>query len=99
MRVMLPVLALVIAGCAVDENTFGAEDRRFVDTMVELRVAAMTAGTDTAQFDELRQKVLQENDVTEEALHAYVAANSSDLDHMAAVWDSISERLADPIPQ
>jgi hypothetical protein len=99
MRALLPVLALILAGCEVDENTFGAEDLRFVDTMVELRVAALTAGTDTAQFEERREEVLRENGVTEEALRAYVEANSSNLDHMAAIWDSISARLAEPIPQ
>jgi len=99
MRGLLTVLALVMTGCAVEENTFGADDRRFVDTMVELRVAALTAGSDTAQFEELRQAVLEEHGVTETDLRAYVEAHSSDLDHMAAIWDSISTRLSEPTPQ
>ena len=99
MRVLLCALALVVAGCEVDENTFGADDQKFVDTMVELRVAALTAGIDTAQFEEMRSEILQQQGVTEEDLRAYVEANSANLDHMAAIWDSISARLAEPIPQ
>lgn len=99
MRGLLAVLAFVVAGCAIEENTFGADDQRFVDTMVELRMAALTAGVDTAKFEELRETVLSEHGVTEADLRAYVEANSSDLDHMAAIWDSISARLAEPTPQ
>jgi hypothetical protein len=99
MRFLLCAVSLVMAGCQVDENTFGADDQKFVDTMVDLRVAAMTAGSDTVQFEELRREVLQEQGVTEEDLRAYVDANSAKLGHMAAIWDSISARLAEPIPQ
>ena len=43
MRVLLVGLALLLSGCAAEENTFGAGDERFVQTMVELRRAALTA--------------------------------------------------------
>lgn len=99
MRTLIVVLALAIAGCEVEENTFGADDQKFVDTMVELRRAALTAGIDTAQFEELRQAVLEDHGVTEEDLRGYVEANSSNPDHMAAIWDSISVRLSEPIQQ
>jgi hypothetical protein len=99
MRVMGLLLGFVLAGCAVDENALGASDARFIETMVDLRRAALAAGTDTAQFERLREEVLAERGVTEADLRAYVDANGGDLYHMAAVWDSISARLADPGPE
>ena len=99
MRALALGLALLLSGCAAEENTFGASDERFVQTMVELRRAALTAGVDTAEFMRLRDAVLNERGVTEEELRAYVEARGGDLDHMAAVWDSVVSRLSDPEPE
>ena len=86
-------LALVMSACSADDGAFGAEDEQFVATMVELRQAALTAGTDTARFEALRRTVLEEQGVTEEELRAYVTARAGDLNHMATVWDSVAARL------
>ena len=99
MRVLLVGLVLLLSGCAAEANTFGASDERFVETMVELRRAALTAGADTAEFMRLRDAVLEEQGVTEEELRAYVEARGGDLEHMAAVWDSVVARLSDQEPE
>jgi hypothetical protein len=96
---MMLVLGLALAACAADEAAFGVSDARFIETMVELRRAAVTAGTDTAQFEQLRQAVLEDHGVTEADLRAYVEAKGGDLDHMAAVWDSVSARLSEVGPE
>jgi hypothetical protein len=95
MRAMVGVLVLVVVACAGDGSTVGLSDERFIETMVELRRAAITAGSDTAQFEQRRQAILNEQGVTEDELRTYVEANSRDLYHMAAVWDSISTRLSE----
>jgi hypothetical protein len=98
-RIMM-ALALVMSACSADDGAFGAEDEQFVETMVELRQAALTAGTDTARFEALRRAVLQEQGVTEEELRAYVTSRAGDLNHMATVWDSVAARLTvEAVPQ
>lgn len=98
-RIML-ALALGMSACNADDEAFGAEDEQFVETMVELRRAAVTAGTDTARFEALRRSALEARGVTEEELRAYVRARAGDLDHMASVWDSVAARLSlEPTPQ
>lgn len=94
MKRIILALALVMSACNANDGAFGAEDEQFVETMVELRRAALTAGTDTARFEALRRAVLEEHGVTEEELRAYVAARTDDLDHMATVWDSVAARLS-----
>lgn len=95
MRALVVVLGFVVAACAGDGSTVGLSDERFIETMVELRRAAITVGPDTVQFEQRRQAILKEQGVTEDELRTYVEANSRDLYHMAAVWDSISTRLSE----
>ena len=87
----------LLAGCA-SEDPAGVGDERFIDTMVELRRAAITAGVDTTAFARLRDSVLAEHGVTEADLRTYVHAHSADLEHMAAIWDSVSARLSEAGP-
>lgn len=99
MRRCVIALVLGLAACAADDAAFGVEDERFIATMVELRRAAMTTGSDTAQFELLRRQILEEQNVTEDGLRAYIDARAGNLDHMAAVWDSIGARLSDAPPE
>lgn len=94
MKPILLACALLLFGCGADDDPVAAADERFIDTVVELRRAALTAGPDTAMFEQLRDSVLREHGITEADLRAYVEAHSADLEHMAAVWDSISARLS-----
>jgi hypothetical protein len=99
MKRTLLVVAFVLAACNADDGAFGAEDEQFVDTMVELRRAAVTAGVDTARFEQLSSEILEARGVTEDELRAYVSARESDLAHMASVWDSVAARLSELPPQ
>ncbi|MBR9988978.1 MAG: hypothetical protein KFH98_04435 [Gemmatimonadetes bacterium] len=97
MRIWILAIGLLLAACAADEAAFGVSDERFIATMVDLRQAAVTAGTDTAQFELLREGVLARHGVSEDELRTYIEMNSGDLNHMAAIWDSIAARLSDPL--
>jgi hypothetical protein len=99
MRLLALMTAVVIAGCATETGPFSASDEQFIETVVELRRAALEAGMDTAHFEALRDAVLEERGVTEEDLRAYVTRHSADLRHMATVWDTISARLSEPTPE
>src|SRR5690606_20097167 len=87
MRFMLLAMVIVAAACTGDDTTYAPADESFVETVVELRRAALEAGPDTALYAELRAQVLEERGMTEDELRAYVSARSADLDHMAMIWD------------
>lgn len=91
-RVTILAVGLLL-GCSEGDGGFGPRDDHFVETMVELRRAAILAGRDTAQFEARKQEILEERGVTEDSLRAYVARRSADLEGMAAVWDSVNARL------
>jgi hypothetical protein len=91
----LGLLAALLAGCGGGEAAFGVEDDRFVNTMVELRRAALETGMDTAAFAAARRRILETHEVTEDSLRSYVERRSTDLDAMAAIWDSVNARLSE----
>ncbi|HEX2166646.1 MAG TPA: hypothetical protein VHG09_05350 [Longimicrobiales bacterium] len=97
-RILLAVMLLIVA-CEGEENALGPDDAQFIETVVALRHAAMTAGRDTAHFEQLRDSVLESQGVTAEDLRTYVETTSADLEYMAMIWDSISARLSEPVPQ
>jgi hypothetical protein len=82
---------LLLAGCA-GRHPEGLSDETFIDTLVELRRAAVDQGTFTAA----RPRVLAEHNVTEAQLHAYIQSHVADLPHLASVWESINEKLSVP---
>jgi hypothetical protein len=98
-RGLLSVLLVTVAavcGCARDTDTTGLPQRRFIEVIVELRRAAQDG--ETAQFAARKQQILEKAGVTEEQLRAYVKTHERDLEHMAAVWESINVRLTQPPP-
>ena len=92
-------LVLLLGACAGEEGTLAATDEQFIETIVELRRAALEAGADTARFEDLRAAILEERGVTEDDLRAYVAGHADDLRHMATIWDTISARLSETDPR
>lgn len=94
----LILAALVLAACSSGGSATDPEDDRFIDTIVQLRTAAME---NPGGFAAEKQQILTENGVTEEALRAYIQTHVDDLSHLAAVWDTINARLARPadVPQ
>jgi hypothetical protein len=86
-------LLVSLAGCERASEPAGLPQSRFIDVMVELRKAARGV-QDTAVFAARRQQVLADAGVTEEQLRAYLTTHIRDLDHLAAVWESINVRLS-----
>jgi hypothetical protein len=92
-RIMIALTTVVLLGCDGDSGGFGPEDDQFVETMVALRRASVDAGRDTAAFEAAKTALLEERGLTEDSLRAYVERRSSDLQAMAAIWDSVNARL------
>jgi len=86
------------AVCDRETEPAGLPQSRFIDVMVELRKAAQGV-QDTAAFAARRQAILTEAGVTEEQLRAYLTTHIRDLDHLAAVWESINVRLTKEDPK
>ena len=90
--IFLCVLLALLAGCERETEPAGLPQSRFIQVMVELRKAARGV-QDSAAFEARKQQVLADAGVTEAQLRAYLAAHVRDLDHLAAVWESINVRL------
>ena len=90
--IFLCVLLALLAGCEREAEPAGLPQSRFIQVMVELRKAARGV-PDSAAFEARKQQVLADAGVTEAQLRAYLAAHVRDLDHLAAVWESINVRL------
>ena len=83
---------LLLAACSGDRSgATDVSDDRFIDTLVELRRAAVE---DPGGFAAAKEQILAENGVTEESLRAYISAHIDDLGRLAAVWDTVNARLA-----
>lgn len=82
---------LLLSACGRGGSATGVSDDRFIDTMVELRRAAIH---DPGSYASAKRQILAENEVTEESLRAYIEAHADDLVHLATVWDSINARVA-----
>lgn len=87
---------LTFGACTGDGAGTGLAHDRFVDVIVSLRQAANQTYGDPAAFAAQRDRILADAGVTEQELRVYVETHARDLEHMAAVWDSVNARLADP---
>jgi hypothetical protein len=92
--ILLCIFLAALAGCERETEPAGLPHSRFIQVMVELRKAARGV-QDSAAFEARKQQVLADAGVTEAQLRAYLAAHIRDLDHLAAVWESINVRLAE----
>jgi hypothetical protein len=88
-------VALLLSGCARSDAPTAIERDNFVETIVELRHAAMETRGDTAAYEVRKQQILQANQVTEAELRDYVAHHGQDVEHMAEVWNDINTRLGE----
>jgi hypothetical protein len=99
MRTVLLLLALLslLPGCGRRADATGLGDEQFVEVMVQLRLAADRIRGEPDSFPPVRDRILADAGVTEEQLLAYVQQHGTDLQHMAEIWQSINERLSEPV--
>src|SRR5688572_28818157 len=98
----LPILMfclLLQAGCSSGGASADITDEQFIEAVTALRQAGRAAGDDQASFENARAEILQSQGVTRDQLEQYVRAHASDLDHLARVWERISERTTAVAPQ
>lgn len=100
LRTVCAACAFALVGWAcgnASERESGELTREgFIDTYVELRVAALRHEDDGIS-DSTRTAILQRHGVTEEQLLDYVEARGGDLDFMRDLWNEIEVRL-DSVP-
>lgn len=92
---VLFLIVVAAAACQRNDTGTGLPQTRFIEVVVALRKAARET-MDPAVFAVRKQQILTDAGVTEDQLRAYIKTHERDLDHMAAVWESINVRLADP---
>lgn len=86
------VTATVLAGCGSSEPEGLIAEETFIETYVELRIAALDA--DSARIaDSDREAILAARGVTEEDLLEFVRVHAADLDYMRDVWNEVELRM------
>jgi hypothetical protein len=87
------ITLLLALACGGDAPTAAVDRETFIQTYVDLRVAALDSPNRTISA-ERRQQILAAHGVTEADLLAFVEAYGEDVDAMTAVWTEVEERLA-----
>lgn len=89
-------LALVLPACDSDfpssEGRAPIDRATFVETFVELRLAAIDAGS-TSISEADRERVLSERGVSEDDLRAFIEVHGRNVPYMNEVWREIEEKL------
>jgi hypothetical protein len=94
----LLLLALPLLACdrsAPVAEPSGLSRNQFIDIYVKLRRAQVRAQS-AQEFQRLKQQVFREAGVSEESLQKYVKEHANDVEILADVWDTISNRLTQP---
>jgi len=91
---------LLLPGCQQNPAPQGVEpsgitSQQFVTVYVELW-RARTAATTAEQYEEQKKQILERAAVSERALQLFTAEHADDITYMAAVWDSVQNRLNAP---
>lgn len=89
-----PVLfaAVFTVGCGESTPEGLIEEETFIETYVELRIAALD--TDSSRIaDSDRETILAAQGVTEDDLLEFVRVHSSNLDYMRDVWNEVELRM------
>lgn len=92
-----PLLAVAFfvlptAGCGPDSANATIERERFIQTYVDLRVAALE--TDSQRIAEgARGEVLARNGVTEQDLVHFAEVHAAELEFMRDVWNEVELRM------
>jgi len=83
---------VVTAGCGGDAPVATLDRASFIDTYVELRIAALQRGLGTVG-DALRDTILTSQGVTEAQLVEFAEVHGTDLEYMRDVWAEVTDRL------
>ena len=98
MRNLLPTLAMIacLTALACDRSTdlAGVSEAQFASTMADLRRIERNATLDSAAKTMARRDVLQERDLTPEALEAAARALARDVTRSTEVWSRIDSLAA-----
>ncbi|MEX2283229.1 MAG: hypothetical protein WEE89_12165 [Gemmatimonadota bacterium] len=93
--ILILLAALVLPACdrqTTPPDTGGLSREQFVELFVALRNAKKSARS-PADFELQKRQLLADAKVTEEQFKSFADAHAEDLAFMAAVWDSIQNRL------
>lgn len=98
MRKLLPALAMIACltalACNRSTDLAGVSETQFVLTMAELRRIERNAALDSSAKSIARDNVLQERDLSAEALEAAARALSRDVRRSTEVWSRIDSLVA-----
>jgi hypothetical protein len=89
------LLALALLGACRGPAPTAIDRDRFVETVVELRQAAMETRSEPAAYEARKAQVLQRQGVSEAELREYVEVHGRDVEHMAEVWNAINNELTE----
>lgn len=73
----------------------GLTEQQFVTVYVELW-RARTAATTPEEYEAQKTQILERAKVSERALQLFAREHADDISFMAAVWDSVQNRLNSP---
>jgi hypothetical protein len=89
---LVPLFLAATAACTSGAPAETIERDVFIDTYVDLRVAALDTDSGTVAAAD-RDAILEQHGVTEEELVAFADANSAELEFMRDVWTEVEERM------
>ncbi len=93
---LLALLLLVPSGCDRDfpssEGRAPIDRATFVDTFVELRLAAVRSGRVDLPAEE-RERVLREQGVSEGELRAFIEVHGRNVPYMNELWREVEQRF------
>jgi len=94
---ILGILGIILAttGCDAlfpDEDADAIDRSTFIETQVQLRLAAADAEPDQLSQAQ-RDSILDEQGVTDEHLAAFLAVHGSDEEFMAEVWADVDRKV------
>jgi hypothetical protein len=84
---------LLAVACGGQAPPTALDREQFVETYVELRLAALKS-PDRRITPEQRQQILSSRGITEDDLLAFAEAYGRDVDAMVAVWAEVEQRIA-----
>lgn len=92
---LLAFATLLSVSCARNDGVTAVDRDQFVSIVAELREAAARTRGEPGEFDEIKARILEQHNVTEDDLRHYVEVHSRDVDHMAEVWTAVNEKLSE----